>query len=757
MRPQQLAQSATQVMAAAVLAALALVPLAPVFADRRYWLAVGGGILVGAAVGVLGARLRTGSMLTIGFGIIGYIAFGGVFALRESAVAGVLPSLATLRDLVLNVVWGWKQLLTVSIPVSGFDHLFGMPYLAALVATAVAVSLALRTSNAGLPLLPLALLLAFAIGFGESQGLLPGLVGAGCGALGLGWAAWRRSLRRASLLLDAADEVRRAAVRTAAFATALLLATGAAAATGSTAVGASWDRVTLREEVIPPQELHDFASPLMSFRKYVEDGEKSKDVLFRVTGLPPGAKLRLATLDLYDGIVYQVSGAGGPGSGVYQRVGRSLPGGGQGQQATVHVQIEGLRGVWVPDVGYLSGVEFAGPREAELRSGLHYNAATGTALQTAGVTTGDSYTFTTAIAGRPTDEELAKTSITALTLPAPAMTPDSVQAILDEALPTVAPPAAQVRGIEKYLTDKGFFSNGQGPDAVPSLPGHGYRRLSDMLDQKPLIGDDEQYAVVMALMLAKLGVPARVVMGFQQPEGAAPGSEIAVTGKDVRAWVEVPFDGLGWVSFFPRPTNKPEKQTPQTRQKPRPQVPQPPLPPQEPAELPPQPPDAEAGEDNRGPDLAWLWLTLRIGGISAGVLAVILGPGLLMLAAKARRRGRRRTADRLPDRVSGGWDEIVDAAADIGVRVKPAGTRREHAAELGPRYPELGIAILATRADVAVFAPGEPSAAEASAYWADVDSVRKRIGLQATWRQRLRQFFAPASVLRRRPRWWRWR
>lgn len=757
MTAKQLAQPTAHVAVAAILAALALVPLAPVFADPRYWLAVGGGITVGAAVAIVGARLRAGSLLVVGFGIIAYVAFGGVFALRASAIAGFLPSLDTLRDLMLNVVLGWKQLLTVTVPVSGFDHLFGVPYLVALLATAVAVSLALRTSSPGLPLLPLAALLLFAIGFGESQGLLPGFVGAGFAVLALGWAAWRRSLRRADSLLHSGEEARRAAVRTAAFGAALLLATGTVGAVASTAAGASWDRATLREEVIPPQELHDFASPLMSFRRYVEDGEKSdSEVLFRVSGLPQGAAIRLATLDLYDGIVYQVSGAGGPGSGVYQRVGRSLSGGAQGEAATVHVQIEALRGVWVPDAGYLSGVEVAGARAGELRSGLHYNAATGTALQTAGVMTGDNYTFTTVLAASPSDEQVGKATISRLTVPPPAITPDAVQTILDDALPKVESPAAQVLRVRNYLNDKGFFSNGQGPDAVPSLPGHGYRRLSDMLEQQQLIGDDEQYAVVMALMLAKIGVPARVVMGFK-PTAADPATEIAVTGKDVRAWVEVPFDGLGWVSFFPRPENKPEKRTPQTRQKPRPQVPQPPLPPQEPAELPPQPPDAEAGDENRGPDLAWLWLTLRIGGITLGALAVILGPGLMMLAAKARRRGRRRTADRLPDRVSGGWEEIVDAAADVGTRVTPAGTRREHAVELADRYPDLELPRLAARADVAVFAADEPSDAEASAYWADVDSVRRRIGTQANWRQRARRFFAPASIVTRRPGWWRWR
>ncbi|MCB0893719.1 MAG: transglutaminase domain-containing protein [Propionibacteriaceae bacterium] len=754
MTAKSILTSAPHVVLAAVLATLAMVPLAPVFDDPRYWLAVGGGVLVGGAVAVLGARVRAGSLLTFGFGLLGYLAFGAAFAVRESAIAGFMPSLATLRDLVLNVVFGWKQLLTVSVPLNGADHLFGMPYLIALIATAVSVSLALRTASAGLPLLPLAAQLVTAIAFGEVHGMLPAVVGAVFGALALGWAAWRRSARRSAEKLALGDEARRLALQTSVLGVAMLLVCGVAGAAASAALGANADRFVLREQVVPPLDPHDFASPLMSFRKYVEDGDQSKETLFRVSGLPQGATIRLATLDLYDGIVYQVSGSGGPGSGVFQRAGRNLPGSDVGDPATVQVTIDALRGVWVPDTGYLTGVEYAGPRAAALRSGLHYNAATATALQTAGVQSGDVYTFTTDVAARPTDDQLDKATIAAVTVPAPTLTPDAIQTILDEALPDVAPPSVQVRRIEKYLNDKGFFSNGQGPDAVPSLPGHNYRRLSEMLDKQQLIGDDEQYAVVMALMLAKIGVPARVVMGFRP---SSTGTEIAVTGKDVRAWVEVPFDGLGWVSFFPRPDNKPDKQTPQTRERPRPQVPQPPLPPQQPAELPPQPPDAQAGDENRGADLAWLWAALRIGGITLAVLAVVVGPGLVMLAAKSRRRTRRRNADRLPDRVSGGWDEIVDSAVDSGARLTPAATRREHAVELRARYPELDLQQLGARADHAVFAAGEPTAAEVAAYWDDVDSVRVRIGKQTPFLQRVHRFFAPRSVLSRRPRWWRGR
>ena len=48
-----------------------------------------------------------------------------------------------------------------------------------------------------------------------------------------------------------------------------------------------------------------------------------------------------------------------------------------------------------------------------------------------------------------------------------------------------------------------------------------------------MVGNDEQYAAVMALLAGEVGVPARVVLGAEVPEGGV------VTGKDVSAWVEL--------------------------------------------------------------------------------------------------------------------------------------------------------------------------------------------------------------------------
>ena len=48
-----------------------------------------------------------------------------------------------------------------------------------------------------------------------------------------------------------------------------------------------------------------------------------------------------------------------------------------------------------------------------------------------------------------------------------------------------------------------------------------------------MVGNDEQYAAVMALLAGEVGVPARVVLGAVVPDDGV------VTGKDVQAWVEL--------------------------------------------------------------------------------------------------------------------------------------------------------------------------------------------------------------------------
>jgi hypothetical protein len=57
----------------------------------------------------------------------------------------------------------------------------------------------------------------------------------------------------------------------------------------------------------------------------------------------------------------------------------------------------------------------------------------------------------------------------------------------------------------------------------------------------------------MALMLRFLGIPARVAAGFTSGTYDRKAGTWTVTDHDAHTWVEVWFDGLGWVPFDPTP------------------------------------------------------------------------------------------------------------------------------------------------------------------------------------------------------------
>ncbi len=78
------------------------------------------------------------------------------------------------------------------------------------------------------------------------------------------------------------------------------------------------------------------------------------------------------------------------------------------------------------------------------------------------------------------------------------------------------------------------------------------------------IGYCQQFAGAMALMLRTVGIPARVAAGFAPGTPLTKGEGFEVTDLDAHAWVEVYFNGIGWVPFDPTPPVAPA-QAPEVR------------------------------------------------------------------------------------------------------------------------------------------------------------------------------------------------
>jgi hypothetical protein len=740
----------------AVLLFVSILGFGPAFGGTAYLVAGIGGILLGLGIGFAGWRLSWNIIIVTAVTIVVYLLFGGALAAPGTTIFGVVPTLETIRTIVLGIVFSWKDVLTLVTPVGEFDGTLVVPFLTALVVSVLATSFALRLKRAPAPwaLLPAAALFVTAIAFGTREAAFPALQGLVFAGLALAWAAWRRQEARAAASVGTrgagVDESTRADPETAKKLRSTRLALGAGLVLASLGLGfvaggilvPASAREVIRDQIVPPLDLHDYASPLVGFRTYIRDFKEES--LFTVKGLPDDARIRLATLDNYDGIVYNVAGDGSGGSGTFVRVSSEIANDVAGDPATLEVDVTGLDTVWVPEAGYLDSFRFTGDRAETLGGTLHYNAATGVALNTEGIAEGDGYVADVVLPQRYNDEQLASRSIDDVTMPRATGVPDDVSALASEYLGDAETPIEQVRNIASSLNQNGFFSHGLEGEAV-SRAGHGAERIASLLSAEQMIGDDEQYAVAMALMVRSMGMPARVVMGFYPDDYTGEESTYDITGDQLHAWVEVPFEGAGWVAFDPTPPEDqvPLEEAPQPKSDPKAQVLQPPPPPQEPAELPPDIRTEDTDQedvDEEGFD--FLPVFIAAGSLLA-LLIVIFTPLLVIVLLKLRRRKRRRQAERPADRVSGGWDEIVDRAGDLGTPVPSGATRRDNALALATAYPAVPVIAVATRADGSVFGPGEPSPEEVDRYWTEVDAVVSSMrGSRSAWKR----FLAAWSV-----------
>ncbi|AEG43388.1 transglutaminase family protein [Isoptericola variabilis] len=723
---------------AALLVAVAL-GFGPAWGDRGYLVPALGGAAVGLAVAWAGAWRRWSVLPVAAATVLAYFLLGGALALRHTVVAGVVPTPRTLHELAVGAVQGWKRFVTTVPPLSSFPDLAVVPYLLLLLVAVLAGTIAWRATHAAWALLPVVAGLGTVALLGTILAAAPLVQGLVVAVVGVLWASWRTAETRmaANRLLSEASRsaTRRLRAQRLRGGVAMLAVGGVAAVLLAPPLVAG-ERTVLREMVTPPLDLHRYTSPLVGFRQYTRDLAETE--LFTVTGLPEGARVRLATLDAYAGTVYDVSSGGA--AGVFNRAGEVIDTVATGTRTTVEVAVTGYSGVWLPDVGQLAGIRFTGERAAELASSTYYNATSGTAVVTAGVRPGDTYELSAVVSPPPAEDALASARILDVDLPSPRDVPDAAPAKAQQFAADATDAFERLVNIRDTLVATGVYSSGL-DNQPPSRPGHSAARIDELLAQDEMVGDDEQFAVTLALLAQQAGIPARVVMGFYPDEGAwEAGEPYVATGADVHAWVEVPFEGYGWVPFdvVPDEDNKVEP-LPRNRQVPKPPV-------LEDPEAPEEPPQAEAGdvedEEKDEQDAAGVdWRRVLTVVVSVAVpLALLVLPFLLVLGLKARRRRRRRTAPVVADRVSGGWREVVDAATDLGAGVPRGATRREGARLLAEQLPAAAApttTTLAHRADATVFGAVEPTEAEVEQFWAEVDRLVGELHGGVPWRRRV--------------------
>jgi transglutaminase-like putative cysteine protease len=740
-----------------VLSLIAVLGFEPAFGPYNYLLAGVGGLVVGTAAALACYLFRFSIVSTVAIALGAYFVFGTPLGMPGSAIAGVLPSPTSLAGLVQGAVFGWPDIVTLQTPVEAPPYIAVVPYFASWLVAVVSVSVLCRwlqrkkrtPLRAGMLLIPAMVLYLAGILIGTSQPYLAGVRGIAFAGIALVWLGWRRASRGAvTITVDPTARRRK-------FTGVAIVVLGAVVLGGVGGVvlaPTETSRFVLRQEITPPFDPLQYPSPLAGFRNFTK--KLAKTPLFTVSGLQTGEKIRMATLDSYDGQVWRVASPSTQtsDSGGFELLGRDIPApplATTGSTSTLSFRIDGYDDVWLPDAEYPSTLDFDAFTGVDPTTTVRINTVTGTAAVTSGVKKGLDYTVGIDTPALPNDKALATVAAAKLTLPPVTNVPDVVASKAEEYAGTAKTTIQQLRNIEKSLKTVGYLSHGLASDPVPSRAGEGSDRMAELFSKEPMVGDEEQYASAFALMARSLGYPSRVVMGFA-PKVAKGQSSVTVTGKDVTAWSEVAFEGVGWVPFYPTPTktDAPQEQTTKPKIEPQPQVRQPPDTTQKQDDV--LTPVKISDKNPKDEDAAfsipgWAYL---LGGIIGIPLLAYFIPFLVIAAAKRRRRRSRLLGGTADRRVAGAWDELVDRYAELGVEVRPKSTRVQSAGDLekssreqGLALPEGGLSTLAATVDTAVFSSAAVDDDTVESTWTTADDAAAASFASAGWlRRRLAAF-----------------
>ncbi|WUH93662.1 DUF3488 and transglutaminase-like domain-containing protein [Streptomyces sp. NBC_00433] len=637
-----------------------------------------------------------------------------------------LPTPSTVRTEGSALLDAPHAVLTVILPAPGDHRLLVLPHAVLWLAAFAAAELALRTSSPLLPAVPAVLALGVPLllgvdGTGSNTPAVAALAGLAA-ALALVRSRAHLSGRALGLGLP--------------FAAGLALAAGLLG-THLPGLGTPYDpRGAVPPATVRPQT----TSPLDEVAAWMRNGDEK---VFTVKAAA-AQNYRLAVLDTYDGVTWSPSAK-------LTRTGGRVPAP-QGTAAPVtsstltqRFTIQQLPGIWLPaadrpaavhtpahtsvlvdpDTGVLSTGE-------DIPSGLTYSA-------TSQVPVYDSQRLEYAdVADDPIMLALPRTD--AAGRPIPAV--DTFQQLAAQATGGSTYPYQQASRLADWLR------NGHAFDPA-ALPGHTYRSLEFFLTTGKR-GTSEQFAASYAVMARTLGLPARVVVGFRPGARIAPGTW-QITGKDVLAWPEVEFKGVGWVPFYPTPgeTSKSGASAPPAGEpKQRQDVDRDITGQARPTTAPKASGHAAAGSQPGGGSgglPTWAW---------ALVLLLTLTCGYLLYAAWVphRRRARRRGNPDTRLRVIGAWQQITDRLTEIGLPATGAHTAQEVAAfgqdrvggAAGARLPQLAQLVNE------IGYGGRPAdLATADAAWSHCDIVEKAVLATVPRRERLRRALRPAALLGR--------
>ncbi|WP_345535880.1 DUF3488 and transglutaminase-like domain-containing protein [Phytohabitans rumicis] len=687
-------------------------------------------LVVGAAIGSVGVSAATRRMPSwlVAPVSVTTMAIYTVLALQLAASRAQLPGglAEVLSDAARN---GIPRLLTAMIPVEPTPDTVLVPVVGAWLAGLAGTEIAVRAGRVLLGYAAPAGLYAgalYVVGPNADPAVWPTLAFAAIAAAGL---AVTGRPPTAAAPGEITAPVRTAMrVRVAASAAAGLAAVVVLAATVGPFVAdqVGTRPVDPRKYVQPPQIDSLDENPLIRISGWALNPDQH---LLDVASQPGGPlRIRLAVLNDYDGITWRVGAT-------YRNAGRVLPPPSVLPNSTVDtvrqdITIADLTGRLLPAVASPTGVD--GARVA-------YDPGSGTLIRPEGLTAGLRYTVTSTREapdlGLLSAADVPSGDAVARVLRLGEGVPEQIQRLADQIAAENGAPYQRAVAIEEFLGTHYRIS----ADA-PS--GHAYPNLGFFLfgprNGGGQEGTSEQFAAAYAVLARLMGLPTRVVVGFQSATGNGP-----VRGADAFAWPEVLFEGVGWVPFDPMPKPDTEPRPVEEDFKPPtdPPTEEPTNAPTETAESSaPATPIADAGTSGGA-----LTGAVIAGGLSTLLVLVLGGAAVAVLTMRRGLRRRRLGHGPPAQRVAGAWLEVSDALRLAG---RPAGSHLDatevathaHVAAEGRRATQVRKAApplddLAGLVNQATFAPFATDEAQA-----------QRAGAQAV---------AYADELRSRRSWWR--
>ncbi|WP_430868072.1 transglutaminase domain-containing protein [Demequina aurantiaca] len=792
--------NAAFMMAASGVAAWALLP---VYGSARYALVAGTAIVAGAAAAVVCERLKWGASRVVILAVLIYVVAGITSVIPGARGSGNALADAGL-DLLRGPVLGWKDIVTLPLPLGDYGTTIVPVFALLLAGTATSAWVAIRAKRWWpMAAVTASTLVIIAIAIGPSVRALPlpwapfgtyasreflvGIFAFGVILSWFGWRAWH-ARRVAIAAAFGAGGVRLAtsshASRLAGGTAALAMVAVAVAMSVIVAapIAQSTPREVIRSALDPRLVVETKVGPLSSYREYFGD-DAFEAVLFTVSveaGTPE--RVRLATLPYFDGEEFSAADPQGAAVARFQRVPSHVEVEGETQDVVTNVAIGVQSGIWVPLVGELGSVDFEGPRQATLTDGFYYlaSADAGVMVADGGLLSGDAYRVEGVLpAAMPALADLG--SPPGVSTIDPELIPESLRQWV--AQQDVSADAAGLTELVNRLRARGYLSHAldEQPDGetsswqsalgdysfAPSSSGHSFDRIDRLFQQlneregevgavgdEQLVagvGDDEQFSAAVAMLASEMGFPSRVVIGARLIETddlgwTAPACAAGeCRGENMSVWTEVQSDEGVWVPIDVTPQHQ-SPIAPEVANQKDPEFASALDPERAEAIVPPLTQRGQTDDDAPEPqesETGWLWLepALRIAGIAVLASLILLGPVLAILLWKAARRSRRRRGEPR-DAVHSGWDEYVDDAVDAGLPPLRLATRTEVARAYATTH---GVA-LANLADLATFGDAPMDRAAADRHWVLVAEDRAELLRRRSWWGRIRMRLSMRSI-----------